>query len=153
MIVDVPELLISKGEESLHQLLPWESVTKVTDLALLSLIYPYHVVSRGMALRILEDITGRLERTYGAIRYMGDEYYNEGAEAEWCFAFPWLGLCYFQLGNIQKAQEYWEKTKKILPENGEIPELYIGGTSQPNGNTPLAWAVAMVILLHECMEK
>ncbi|MFC4767610.1 glycoside hydrolase family 15 protein [Effusibacillus consociatus] len=153
MLVDVPEELIRNGEQTLSKLLPRESLTKKTDLALLSLIYPYQVVSRDMAFHILYDVATKLERKYGCIRYKGDRYYNEGREAEWCFGFPWLGLCHAVLGEEEKVLEYWEKTKQIIPENGEIPELYIGGTDRPNGNTPLAWAVAMTILLHERVQK
>lgn len=153
MLVDVPDDLIRNGEIALAKLLPRESVSKRTDLALLSLIYPYQVVSRDMAFRILYDVTTKLERKYGCIRYKGDRYYNEGREAEWCFGFPWIGLCYASLGEDEKAVEYWQKTKQIIPENGEIPELYVGGTSSPNGNTPLAWAVAMAILLQDRVQS
>jgi GH15 family glucan-1,4-alpha-glucosidase len=153
LLVDVPDELIHKGENTLQLLLPRESVTKETDLALLSLIYPYQVVDRQMAHRILTKVTGKLERTYGCIRYQGDQYYNGGSEAEWCFGFPWLGLCYSVLGNTAKREKYWNKTKKILTEDGRIPELYIGGTDQPNGNTPLAWAVSMVSLLQKHMPE
>lgn len=149
MLVDVPEDMIKKGEETLRFLLPRESQTKETDLALLSLIYPYQVVSRETALQILDQITCKLERQFGCIRYIGDQYFNEGQEAEWCFGFPWLGLCYGQLGNLEKLQEYVGKTEQIIPRNGEVPELYIGGKNVPNENTPLAWAVSMCILLLE----
>ena len=152
LLVDVPEWLIRKGEQVLASLLPRESATKESDLALLSLIYPYQVVSREMAHRILDGVTGRLERTFGCIRYQGDRYYNEGAEAEWCFGFPWLGLCYLALGDRAKALEYWEKTQSVMTPEG-VPELYIGGTTQPNGNHPLAWAVARVVLFEEQLAK
>ena len=102
---------------------------------------------------ILQNVSSRLERTYGCIRYENDQYYNEGSEAEWCFGFPWLGLCYLKLGKFDKAQEYVEKTLRIIPENWDVPELYIGGTSQPNGNTPLAWAVALSYLFLKRMEE
>lgn len=153
MLADVPQALIENGEKTLAGLLPRESETKETDLALLSLIYPYQAVTRDMAVRILDHVTVKLERTYGCIRYPGDRYYNEGREAEWCFGFPWLGLCYSLLGEHAKAKEYWLKTKRIVPENGEVPELYIGGANRPNGNAPLAWAVAMVILLHDRVQE
>lgn len=152
MLVDVPDGLIWKGEQMLANLLPRESFSKETDLALLSLIYPYQVVTRDMAYRILEGVTSQLERTYGCIRYKGDQYYNKKSEAEWCFGFPWLGLCYWTLADYAKAHEYWNKTKSIIPPNREIPELYIGGTNTPNANQPLAWAVAMVTLLYERTE-
>lgn len=152
MLVDVKEELIRKGEETLRQLLPRESETKETDLALLSLIYPYRVVDRHMALVILDHVTQSLERTFGCIRYENDQYYNEGgSEAEWCFGFPWLGLCYLELGRFEKAREYMEKTKRVVPSTWEVPELYVGGKNVPNRNTPLAWAVAMSMLfLQQC---
>lgn len=149
LLVDVPEELMEKGEQALNELLPQESESKDTDLALLSLIYPFQIVLRDIALQILTNVSDKLERTYGCIRYAGDRYYNEGAEAEWCFGFPWLGLCYSVLGDEEKAKEYGEKTRKIVPPDGMIPELYIGGTDRPNGNAPLAWAVAMTMLLQE----
>ncbi|MGE7120778.1 glycoside hydrolase family 15 protein [Peribacillus sp. NPDC046944] len=149
MLVTVKEELIKKGEEALRFLLPRESYTKETDLALLSLIYPYRLVDRNTALKILENVTSRLERTYGCIRYEKDLYYNEGQEAEWCFGLPWIGLCYLELGMVNKAMDYIDKTKKIIPLNWEVPELYIGGRDVPNGNTPLAWSVSLSYLFLE----
>lgn len=149
MLVMVKEELIKKGEEALRFLLPRESYTKETDLALLSLIYPYRLVDRNTALKILENVTERLERTYGCIRYEKDLYYNDGQEAEWCFGLPWIGLCYLELGMVNKAMDYIDKTKKIVPPNWEVPELYIGGSNIPNGNTPLAWSVSLSYLFLE----
>ncbi len=143
ILVNVNEDLIKKGEEALRNLLPRESETKDTDLALLSLVFPYRVVDRDTAIKIVETVSSKLERTYGVIRYENDQYYNEGKEAEWCFGFPWLGLCYLELGQFHKASEYIAKTKRVVPDNWEVPELYVGGTNRPNGNTPLAWSVAM----------
>lgn len=153
MLVNVDEELIKKGEETLRFLLPRESEMKSTDLALLSLIYPYRVVNRTIALKILENVTNDLERTYGCIRYKNDQYYNEGSEAEWCFGFPWLGLCYLELGMFNHAINYIEKTNRITPDTFEVPELYVGGKSVPNGNTPLAWSVAMTYLFYSKIEN
>lgn len=152
MLVNVKDELIQKGEETLRALLPRESKSKDTDLALLSLIFPYRTIPRDMALDILQNVTLRLERTYGCIRYKNDRYYNQGSEAEWCFGFPWIGLCYLELGMLDKAVEYLEKTKRIVPENWEVPELYIGGKNVPNVNTPLAWAVSMSYLFFKKMD-
>jgi GH15 family glucan-1,4-alpha-glucosidase len=149
LLVNVKESLIKRGEETLGGLLPRESESKETDLALLSLIFPYRVVDRQMALEILSNVTNRLERTLGCIRYEHDKYYNEGGEAEWCFGFPWLGLCYNELGMDAKAEDYLEKTKRVLPEDWSIPELYVGGKERPNGNRPLGWAVAMSYMFLE----
>ncbi|WP_411913495.1 glycoside hydrolase family 15 protein [Virgibacillus halodenitrificans] len=152
LLVTVKEELIQKGEQTLKQLLPNESKTKEADLALLSLIYPYQIVDREMALEILARVTSRLERTHGVIRYENDRYYNEGSEAEWTFGFPWLGLCYMELGMKDRAMEYVGKTTGNIPDNWEIPELFIGGINQPNGNTPLAWSVALSYLFLEKIE-
>jgi GH15 family glucan-1,4-alpha-glucosidase len=149
LLVEVKDDLIKRGEVALRCLLPRESVSKETDLALLSLIFPYRVVDRQMALEILSNVTQRLERTHGCIRYEHDQYYNEGREAEWCFGFPWLGLCYYELGMDAEAEEYLEKTRRVLPEDWRIPELYVGGTERPNGNRPLGWAVAMSYMFLE----
>ncbi|CAH0344083.1 glycoside hydrolase family 15 protein [Bacillus sp. CECT 9360] len=153
MLVDVDDDSIHKGEETLRFMLPRESETKETDLALLSLIFPYRIVDRNTALLILNNISSRLERKHGCIRYENDVYYNEGSEAEWCFGLPWMGMCYKELGMMDKVQEYISKTKRIVPENWEVPELYIGGTNKPNKNTPLAWAVALSYLFIEGNEK
>jgi GH15 family glucan-1,4-alpha-glucosidase len=149
MLVNVKDETIKKGEETLRFLLPRESNTKETDLALLSLVYPYRILDRKTALKVVENVSGRLERTYGVIRYENDQYYNQGSEAEWCFGLPWLGLCYLELGMVNQAAEYIEKTWRVIPENWEVPELYIGGRNEPNGNTPLAWSVALSYLFLE----
>ncbi len=152
MLVNVKEELIQKGEETLRGLLPCESETKEVDLALLSLIFPYRIVDREMALQIINRVTSRLERERGCIRYEHDQYYNEGREAEWCFGFPWLGLCYRELGMDEVAEAYVEKTMRNIPDNWEIPELYIGGKNIANVNTPLAWSVSLSYLFLSVME-
>src|SRR3989339_356006 len=55
-IVDVPKDLIKKGEDELNRILPSESVTKETDLALLSLIYPYNIVNKEQKRAILGNV-------------------------------------------------------------------------------------------------
>ena len=153
MLVNVNEDMITKGEETLRFLLPRESEMKSTDLALLSLIFPYRVVDRTNAIKIIQNVSSELERTYGCIRYKNDQYYNEGSEAEWCFGFPWLGLCYLELGMFNRSKDYIEKTKRVTPENFEVPELYIGGKNIPNRNTPLAWSVSMSYLFFSKIEN
>ncbi|KMY50329.1 glycoside hydrolase family 15 protein [Peribacillus loiseleuriae] len=153
MLVNVKEETIKKGEETLRFLLPRESESKDTDLALLSLVYPYRILDRKTALKVVENVSSKLERKYGVIRYENDQYYNQGSEAEWCFGLPWLGLCYLELGLFNKAIGYLAKTEAIVPENWEVPELYIGGTNVPNGNTPLAWSVALSYLFINRIEK
>ncbi|MEM4260256.1 MAG: glycoside hydrolase family 15 protein [Candidatus Woesearchaeota archaeon] len=143
--VHVPNHLINKGQEALNSILPRESESKITDLALLSLIYPYNIVNDKQKLQILENIKQYLIRENGAIRYIGDKYYeHNGMEAEWCFVFPWLAKIYKDLGDKENFEYYIKKTHKIMNWKGDIPELYLAN-GQPNENTPLGWAQAMYL--------
>ncbi|MFH1132996.1 MAG: glycoside hydrolase family 15 protein [Nanoarchaeota archaeon] len=143
--VSVPEHLINNGQDALNQLLPSESATKLVDLALLSLIYPYGVVSPEQRDRILENVETYLVRDRGVIRYIGDLYYNNGSEAEWTFGFPWLAKIYKDIGNRSKYRFYLSKTLRSMTWKAEMPELYFGHTQKHNRNTPLGWAQALVM--------
>lgn len=144
--VYVPLHLIKNGEKSLKKLLPRESETKEVDLALLSLIYPYDIVTKEQAIKILESVEKYLVREKGVIRYLGDKYYNNGLEAEWCFGFPWLTIIYKKLGIMNKYYYYLQKSLNCLTENYEMPELYLGRTNIYNGNTPLGWGQSLFLV-------
>jgi phosphorylase kinase alpha/beta subunit len=144
-LVQVPQWLIEKGQETLNKLLPKESETKQVDLALLSLIYPFNVVTEKQKEQILKNIQEKLVREKGIIRYIGDAYYSNGKEAEWCFGFPWLAIIYKQMGNTAKHKYFLQKTLSVMNENGELPELYLGGTDQHNENSPLGWGQALYL--------
>jgi len=145
-LVEVPEELILKGKIELSKLLPKESKTKEIDLSLLSLIYPYNVVSDEMRDKILQNVENHLVRQKGIIRYKNDQYYNNGKEAEWVFGFPWLAIIYKNLGNNVKAAHYLQKSLEVMNEKGELPELYLGGTSKYNENSPLGWAQSLLVV-------
>jgi len=145
----VPEEYIVKGEETLARLLPRESETKEVDLALLSLIYPYNIVSPEMREHLLKNVEEKLVREKGVIRYVGDQYYNDGAEAEWTFGFSWLSIIYKQLGNMEKYKYYLQKTIEVMNEQGELPELYLATSKVANENTPLGWSQGMFLLALE----
>ena len=66
--ISVPDALLEKGREKLRSLLPRESETKFVDLSLLSLIWPYDVVTKKEALIILEHVEYHLLRERGVIR-------------------------------------------------------------------------------------
>jgi GH15 family glucan-1,4-alpha-glucosidase len=144
-MVDVPESLVKIGEEALNQLLPKESESRDVDLALLSLIYPYAVVTNEQRDMILEAVENRLVRERGVIRYLGDMYYNNGAEAEWVMGFPWLAIIYRQMGDQRKYDAYMRKTYQAMTWTGDLPELYLGKTSTYNENTPLSWNHALLL--------
>jgi len=145
-VVDVPQVLIQKGEETLNQLLPRESESKDTDLALLSLIYPYDVVSEEQRMQILQNVERKLVRQRGVIRYADDYYFNRDGEAEWTFGFPWLAIIYKQLNRPDKAAYYMRKTLEVLNDKGELPELYYANTAEHNENTPLGWGQSLMIV-------
>jgi GH15 family glucan-1,4-alpha-glucosidase len=139
-------------------LLPRESKTKFTDLALLSLIWPYDVVSDTLVEEILENVEYHLLRDRGVIRYKGDRYYNANEdgwseEAEWTFGLSWLAIIYEKLGKHEKAKEYLEKAKAASTKKG-MPELYYSNSTKYNDNTPLGWSESLfLVALHEVNDR
>ncbi len=152
---DVDQDAIDRGEAALQALLPRESEAKFSDLALLSLIYPYNVVSPEMAATIVENLVYHLTKEKGVMRYKFDAYYNKNTdgyseEAEWCFGLSWLAIAYKRLGDIEKARFYLDKAAATVTKDGKIPELYYSNTDKANENTPLGWSESMfVVALYE----
>lgn len=149
--IDVEEELISKGEESLRRLLPRESEEKFVDLALLTLIYPYDIVTKEEREKILENVEYHLVRKNGVIRYKNDYYYNknfdgQSEEAEWTFGFSWLALIYTQMERKDKAQFFMDKALDTINTKGEIPELYFSNSDEHNVNSPLGWSESMFVV-------
>jgi GH15 family glucan-1,4-alpha-glucosidase len=147
---DIDQDAIDRGQEALDKLLPRESETKFTDLALLSLIYPYNIVGDDMAKQIVENLTYHLERDKGVLRYKNDAYYNANPdgyseEAEWCFGLSWLAICHKRLGNNENAREYLQKATDTVTKDGKVPELYFSHTNKANENTPLGWSESMYV--------
>lgn len=155
--IEVDGDLINKGEIALESLLPRESEGKFVDLAQLSLIYPYKVVTDEQREKILENIEYHLLRDRGAIRYKNDYYYNRNTdgfseEAEWTFGLAWLGIIYEQMGEVEKAKEYIDKLAHLDTENG-LPELYFSNSPEYNENTPLGWTESLFIVALYKMNK
>ena len=152
----VPDELIKKGEKALDELLPRESITKFSDLALLSLFYPYGLVSQENEEVILKNLEYHLARARGIVRYKTDKYYNKNEvdgwseEAEWTMGFPWLAIIYAKRGNKEKALEYLHKTETLFVDH-KLPELFYSNSRQPNENIPLGWAESLyIVALIEC---
>lgn len=150
-LVDVPDELIEHGEESLLSRLPRESKTKFTDLALLSLIFPYHVVNEETERLILSNLEYHLSRDKGVIRYKNDRYYNANEdqyseEAEWTMGFPWLSIIYRERGEHEKADTWLQKALDAKDEEGKMPELYFSHTNVPNENNPLGWSESLLVM-------
>ncbi|HVM73634.1 MAG TPA: glycoside hydrolase family 15 protein [Candidatus Paceibacterota bacterium] len=156
--IEVPDELIEKGSAALRTVLPRESAGKFVDLSLLSLIWPYHILTEDETREVLKNVEYHLLRDRGVIRYKGDRYYNKNPdghseEAEWCFGLSWLAIIYEQLGNEEKAAEYLEKAKAAVSKTG-VPELYYSNSTKYNDNTPLGWSESLfIVALHEVNKK
>lgn len=147
----VTEASIELGEDTLRALLPRESSTKFADLALLTLIYPFHVTTEEETLTILRNVEYHLTKDKGVIRYKHDRYYNlnedgYSEEAEWCFGLAWLAIIYAERGEKDRAWYYLERAKGTVTADGKVPELYYSHTDKSNENTPLGWAESMYII-------
>lgn len=156
--ITVPPELIEKGKQKLREILPRESAGKFVDLALLSLIWPYDIVTREEAQTILDNVEYHLVRERGVIRYKGDRYFNANEdgvseEAEWTFGLSWLAIIYEKRGDTEKAREYVEKAKAAASRKG-MPELYFSNSPRYNENTPLGWSESLfIVALHDLNEK
>lgn len=150
--------LIEKGKNTLDHLLPRESMKKFVDLALLSLIYPYNIVTATQRHEILKNVEYLLLKEKGVIRYKNDHYYNKNMdgyseEAEWCFGLSWLAIIYTKLGELEKAKYFLDRMIDVDTPQG-IPELYFSNTDVHNKNTPLGWAESLfIVALHDMNEK
>ncbi len=156
--VHVDPELIEKGEAALRKLLPRESTGKFVDLSLLSLIWPYNVVTAAERDQILEHTEYHLLRKRGVIRYKGDKYYNKNEdevseEAEWTFGLAWLAIIYEKMGNFEKAKKFLDQLIDIDTEKG-LPELYFSNSNEFNANTPLGWSESLfIVALWEMNER
>ena len=156
--IEVPISLIRKGEKALDALLPRESGQKFVDLALLSLIWPYNVVSEEQRDEILENIEYHLLRERGVVRYKGDRYFNKNEdevseEAEWTFGLSWLAIIYEKMGEKDKALDLLQDLIAIDTSDG-MPELYFSNSPEYNENTPLGWSESLfIVALYEMNER
>jgi phosphorylase kinase alpha/beta subunit len=152
--VKVPKQLIKDGEEALRKLLPRESGRKFVDLALLSLIWPYNVVTPREKKAILENVEYHLLRRMGVIRYKGDHYYNRNPdgfseEAEWTFGLSWLAIIYEKMRNDKRSKFFLDKMLVTDTKRG-VPELYFSNSKRYNANNPLGWSESLfIVALHE----
>jgi phosphorylase kinase alpha/beta subunit len=153
--IHVDPELIQRGEEVLRKLLPRESERKFVDLALLSLIFPYNIVTEQERDKILENVEYHLVKDLGVLRYKNDLYYNRdeidktSQEAEWTFGLAWMAIIYERMGNKPKAEEFIQKAMATVDSVGDIPELYYSNSEVHNENSPLGWSESMfIVALH-----
>lgn len=149
--LEVTKWPIEAGERALRELLPRESVTKFSDLALLTVLYPFHEATEAETLDILRHVEYHLTKDKGVIRYKFDRYYNANSdgyseEAEWCFGLSWLSIIYAERGERERATFYLDRARSCKTKDGLIPELYYSHSDKPNENTPLGWAESMYVI-------
>lgn len=136
------EASLARAKDSLESLLPAESSKYTTDMAQLSLVWPYGYKRRD----IIEQIESALLRERGVIRHVGDAYEAGGlSESQWVMGIPWLGIAHFELGDVAKARNYLDATEQLYTENG-LPESYLAN-NKACIHTPLAWSHAMALVL------
>ena len=155
--IEVPHILITKGEKALRGILPRETQGKFVDLALLSLIWPYDVVTDSERDEILKNVEYHLLRDRGVIRFKGDYYYNKNKdgyseEAEWTFGLAWLAIIYERMGNKEKASELLKDLIASDTQEG-MPELYFSNSDEFGDNTPLGWSESLFIVALYEMER
>lgn len=156
--IEVPRHLIVKGEKALLAMIPRESDKKFVDLSLLSLIWPYEVVTTEQRGEILRNVEYHLKKERGVIRYKGDRYYNRNPdgvseEAEWTFGLSWLAIIYEKIGNHKKAYRIIRDLIAIDTPKG-MPELYFSNSPEYNENTPLGWSESLfIVALYEMIER
>lgn len=156
--IEVPRVLIEKGKKVLNNLLPRESKAKFVDLSLLSLIWPYEVVSDIQRDTILGNVEYHLKRKRGVIRYKGDRYFNRNPdgvseEAEWTFGLSWLAIIYERILRHDNAHELIKDLISIDTPEG-MPELYFSNSPEYNENTPLGWSESLfIVALYEMNQR
>jgi len=147
--VTIPPDCIEQGERALQNLLPRESERKFTDLALLSLQYPFEVLDTTTCSTVVKNVEYYNLRDKGVIRYRGDRYYNKNSdgvseEAEWTMGLPWLSIIYAELGMWLEAEHYLVRALAAKDANDQLPELYYAQSNLPNENSPLGWAESLL---------
>ena len=168
-LASVQDQLISLGHNELDRILPYESrdmcgedngrhnreMGHDCDIAQLSLIWPFGVVSLEMGNTILSRIVDghttqngirhKLVHTHGIFRFWGDEYLSQygGVSAEWQWDF-WLAIIYAKKNDLTKAFYWFDRGVKRITPDGYIAEAYVNGV--PNEHTPLGWMHALALI-------
>lgn len=140
----IPDELIALGKAKLASLLPNEFPGRACDLAQLSLIWPYNIVSAEMRDEILRRIDSTLIKERGLIRFESDDYFeHKKSPAQWPMGFFWRSIVASQMNDASAARQWFGRGIAQLTPKGEIPELY--QESKPI-HSPLAWAHALAII-------
>lgn len=149
----VADSLIAHGAAALNNLLPKETPCREQDLAQLSLIWPYRVVSDRTRDEILNRVIKNLTQSKGLNRYLNDNYYrsDNGISAEWTFGFFWLAIIFAEMEERGDAEYWFNHGINTMTPDGLLPELYQNG--EPNKNTPLGWSHSLALIAQTKLKK
>jgi phosphorylase kinase alpha/beta subunit len=150
-VVDIPARLRAETLWKIDQLAGRESEHHETDLALLTLVWPFGEdlpVARTVQREIVERVERELVGTRGVIRYPGDGYHVcHGGSPEWTMGFGFLALAWNVLGEPTRASDYLERLHAVVNEAGEYPESWCHDPEHYRFfNSPLCWSHALDVV-------
>ncbi len=148
-LVPIPDRLVAEGREALMELLPAETADRETDMAQLSLLWPFNILRDDPDLQ--DEILGRVEGLAGerGLRRFDDDALHaaaDGHEAEWPMGFAWMAIVLaklvfreLELGRereradelLERASAYMERLDAVVRPDGCIPEYYSGDEAGP----------------------
>lgn len=152
-----------------NQLIKMQSIDGVetertlgVDSSLLGLITPYNIytlhddVGKKTIDRIEKDI---YNESGGVYRYLEDTYFGGG---EWVLLACWLGWCYAEAGEYDKAKAILEWVENNADDKGQLPEQVLDNVFDEEklaeweerwgrNAQPLLWSHAMYIILRSAL--
>jgi GH15 family glucan-1,4-alpha-glucosidase len=152
-VADIPARLRAETQWKIEQLAGRESAHHDTDLALLTLIWPFGEdipVPRSVQRAIVERVESELVGTRGVVRYRGDGYHVcHGGPPEWTMGFGFLALAWNALGDPARGCDYIDRLHACATESGEYPESWCRDPGHDqNFNSPLCWSHALDIVAY-----
>ena len=126
------------------------------DASMLGLLWPFNVngLSEKIKNRIVETVEDTLVKDMGVYRYEHDEYdgwmYNKNIHRRkgsgyWPLLNFWMAMAQIQLGNKDKAEQYFFKVLDDLKDHF-IPEQIFNNKYQVSVS-PLCWSHAMFVIV------
>jgi phosphorylase kinase alpha/beta subunit len=156
-VKDIPERLYRETVQALLVAQGRESVHHDTDLALLTLVWPFGddlPLPRTSQREIVERVERELLGARGVVRYPGDAYNAcSGEPPEWTMGLGFLALAWHSLGHHDRATWYLRRLRAAMTASGELPESWCHDRSHEEYyNSPLCWSHALEVVASSCLE-
>jgi GH15 family glucan-1,4-alpha-glucosidase len=150
-VKDIPERLSMDTSQQILMLAGRESSHHDTDLALLTLLWPYGIdlpIPISTQSEIVERVENELLGQRGVIRYAADAYNNcHDGPPEWTMGLGFLALAWDQLGNRERARMYLRRLEASATDSGELPESWCREPRHDKYfNSPLCWSHALHVV-------